>query len=98
MHVMLPNGTREAIDGADYPMTTEELIERCGESQLSIPDGSERVCDALERIASETFQTPEDARFAVYTGVSRAAIGRTGYSDRDPAPPGSPHGPDEVSF
>jgi hypothetical protein len=92
---MLDDDTRATIAGAEYPLTTEELIELCGESELSA-DGSESVGDALERLGSETFERPEEARFAVFTGVSAAAIGRRGYSDRDPDPPGTDRNP--VSF
>lgn len=93
---MLDDDTRAAIAGAEYPLTTEELIELCGESELSVSDGSESVGDALGRLGSETFERPEEARFAVFTGVSAAAIGRRGYSDRDPDPPGTDRDP--VSF
>jgi hypothetical protein len=93
---MLDDETRSTIAAAEYPLTTEELIELCGESELAVPEGSECVADALSRLGSETFERPEDARFAVFTGVSAAAIGRRGYSDRDPDPPGTDRDP--VSF
>ncbi|AEH36159.1 DUF2795 domain-containing protein [Halopiger xanaduensis] len=95
---MLLNGTGDVIDDYDYPATTEELIADCGEHTLELPNGSEQVCDVLDRIESETFETPEDARFAIYTAVSDKAVGRVGYSDRDPTPVGSPYSPDAVSF
>ncbi|RQH00808.1 DUF5789 family protein [Natrarchaeobius oligotrophus] len=95
---MLLNGTGEVIDDHDYPATTDELIEAYGDRVLELPNGTESVEDVLARLESETFETPEDARFAVYTAVSRKAIGRVGYSDRDPTPVGSPYSPDAVSF
>ena len=95
---MLLNGTAERIDELEYPLTTDELVTELGESELDLPRGRETIAAALSRIDEETYETPEDARFAVYTGVSDKAIGRKGYSDRDPTTLGSPHGPDELSF
>ena len=95
---MLLNGTGEVIDDHEYPATTEELIEEYGDRTLELPNGTETVGDVLARLESETFETPEDARFAVYSAVSDKAVGRVGYSDRDPNPVGSPYSPDAVSF
>ncbi|WP_339105214.1 DUF2795 domain-containing protein [Haloterrigena salinisoli] len=95
---MLLNGTGEVIDDHEYPATTEELIENYGDRTLELPNGSETVGDVLARLESETFEAPEDARFAVYSAVSDKAVGRVGYSDRDPTPTGSPYSPDAVSF
>ncbi|ELZ19015.1 MULTISPECIES: DUF5789 family protein [Natrinema] len=95
---MLLNGTGDVIDDHDYPATTEELIDEYGDRTLELPNGSETVGDVLARLESETFEHPEDARLAVYSAVSNKAVGRVGYSDRDPTPVGSPYSPDAVSF
>lgn len=95
---MLRNGTGDVIDDHEYPATTEELIENYGDRTLDLPNGSETVGDVLARLESETFDSSEEARFAVYSAVSEDAVGRVGYSDRDPTPVGSPYSPDAVSF
>ncbi|QSX00787.1 DUF5789 family protein [Haloterrigena alkaliphila] len=95
---MLLNGTGDVIDDYEYPATTEELIDEHGDRTLELPNGSETVGDVLARLESETFESPEDARFAIYSAVSDKAVGRVGYSDRDPTPVGSPYSPDAVSF
>ncbi|QCS44156.1 DUF2795 domain-containing protein [Natrinema versiforme] len=95
---MLLNGTGDVIDDHEYPATTEELIEEYGDRTLELPNGSETVGDVLARLEPETFDNSEDARFAVYSAVSDKAVGRVGYSDRDPTPVGSPYSPDAVSF
>ncbi|GGN99592.1 MULTISPECIES: DUF5789 family protein [Haloarcula] len=87
----------EAFEAYDYPMTTEELIEAEGDMTLELPNGTETLRDALSRSAPETFETAEDARLTAYAGVSSKAIGRKGYSDRDPVCMGE-DGPEEVSF
>lgn len=92
------NGAGDLIDAHDYPATTNELIEAYGERDLELPNGSETMGDALDRLENETFESPEEARFAVYSAMSQKAVGRVGYSDRDPHPPGSPYTPDAVSF
>ena len=95
---MLLNGTGEMIDAHEYPATTEEMIEAYGERTLELPNGTETVEEVLTRLDSETFESSEEARFAVYSAVSKKAIGRVGYSDRDPTPLGSPYAPEQVSF
>jgi len=93
---MLLTGTGDRIDALEYPLTTDELAARLGAAELDCP-GEATLGDALEPLAGETFETPEDARFAVLTGVGEGAIGRKGYSDRDPGAPGE-DGPQPVSF
>jgi len=95
---MILNGTGELIDAHEYPATTDELIEAYGERRLELQNGTETVAEVLGRLDTETFESPEDARFAVYSAVSEKAIGRVGYSDRDPTPLGSPYAPTPLSF
>jgi hypothetical protein len=87
----------QAFEAQEYPMTSEELIEAEGDITLELPNGTERLADALRRSGPETFETAEDARLTAYAGVSGKAIGRKGYSDRDPICMGE-DGPEEVSF
>jgi len=93
---MLTDAT-EAFETHDYPMTTEELIEADGDITLELPNGTEKLAEALSRTAPETFETAEEARLTACAGLSGKAIGRKGYSDRDPVCMGE-DGPDEVSF
>lgn len=95
---MIPTGTDAAMDDEQYPMTTEEFLERYGDVELEIQNGSECIADALGRLDDEIYDSAEEARFAVYSSVSHRAVGRRFYSDRDPTPPGAHIGPDQVSF
>lgn len=90
--------TDARLEAHEYPATTEELIEAYGDHRLELQNGSETVAEVLGRLESETFESAEEARFTMYSAVSRKAIGRVGYSDRDPTPLGSLYGPDVVSF
>lgn len=95
---MVPTNAGEFAADYDYPVTTEELIEDQGDRTIELPNGSETVGDVLARLESETFETPDDVRLALSCAVSNKAVGRVGYSDRDPTPVGSPYTPDAVSF
>lgn len=80
-----------------YPATTEELIEAYGETELTLPNGTETLGEALGRLESETFESANAAHMAVYSAVSSKGIGRKYYSDRDPIAPGE-DGPDPLSL
>ncbi|MCL9813641.1 DUF2795 domain-containing protein [Natranaeroarchaeum aerophilus] len=90
------NNTTELFTDAEFPITSDELLDRYGDEEIDL--SNETLREVLERTGPETYENREDAEFAVYSGVSDRAIGRKGYSDRDPTPLGSPHGPDQYSF
>lgn len=87
----------ELFETHSYPATTDEMIEAYGETELTLPNGTETIGEVLDRISPETFETAEDARATVYSAVSSKGIGRKYYSDRDPIQPGE-SGPDPVSL
>ena len=72
------------IDSADYPMTATELLERLGDDEIDLPDGGEPVAHVIGRCGTDTFASADEARLAVYGALPDGAIGRKGYSDRDP--------------
>lgn len=86
-----------ALESYTYPMTTEELIDASGDMVLELPNGTETLADALSRSGPETFETADDAMLTACSGMSDKAIGRVGYSDRDPIAMGE-DGPEQVSF
>ncbi|MDG5777970.1 DUF2795 domain-containing protein [Haloarculaceae archaeon H-GB2-1] len=87
----------DRTDAHSYPATTDDLIEAYGDMELEYPNGGETLGDALRRLDSETFANAEEARMAMYSALGSDAIGRKGYSDRDPLSPGE-SGPDPLSF
>ncbi len=93
---LLANAT-EKIETHSYPATAEELITAYGDLELELPNGDETLGDALGRLGETTFADAEDARLAAYSAVSKNAIGRQYYSDRD-APSIGENGPDQLSF
>lgn len=89
--------TADMLEQCDYPLSADELSAVHGEWELELPNGSETLADVLERAGDEQFDSAEEARHAVYGAVCSDAVGRIGYSDRDPTPMGV-DGPTPVSF
>ncbi|WP_132059313.1 DUF5789 family protein [Halorussus amylolyticus] len=81
----------------DYPATTDQLADSYGEYELDLPNGTETLGDVFARVGGETFDAPGEAEATLYSAVSSKAIGREGYSDRDPTVLGTT-GPEQVSF
>ncbi|NHN43504.1 DUF2795 domain-containing protein [Halorubellus sp. JP-L1] len=92
------NSTGDRIEDQTYPLTTDDLTDAIGDGEIELADGTESIDDVLERFGDQTFHTPEDVRHTLQAGVCERAIGRKGYSDRDPTTPGSVYGHDCVSF
>ncbi|WP_254838981.1 DUF5789 family protein [Natronomonas marina] len=88
----------EKIDAHSYPATAAELIEEYGDLELEVANGEETFGEALGRLDGETtLESADDARTVTYSAVSKKAIGRANYSDRD-SPSIGEDGPDQVSF
>lgn len=81
----LVNSVEESFQSHTFPATTEELIDVYGEMTLELPNGTTTLDEVLGVFENETFDSAEDASVTAYSGLGEAAIGRKGYSDRDPA-------------
>ena len=68
----------------EFPATKTKLIEAYGESELVLQKGVQTLREVLEPFPDETYDSAEEARQAVVHLVDNEAIGRKGYSDRDP--------------
>lgn len=78
----------DLIESETFPMTADELTTRLGDHEMALPNGAETLGDVIERSGEEHFGSARDAQQALYGSVSDKAIGRVGYSDRDPSPMG----------
>jgi len=87
----------DLLEDATYPATTDDLRAAHGEVRIEHPTGEERLGDVLERTGDDEFANATAAIHAVYGAVGQDAVGRVGYSDRDPTPMGV-DGPEPVSF
>lgn len=95
---MIPSTAVDGIADEQYPLSAADLLERYGDVELDVPEGSESIGDAVDRLEETEYPTPESVHSAVYAGVGAEAIGRRHYSDRDPTPVGSAQGHDQLSF
>ena len=89
--------TSDLLAAQSYPLTAEELVAQCGDYELEHPNGTEQLCTVIERTGEARFESALEAQFAIQGAVSAEAVGRVGYSDRDPTPMGT-DGPGSVSF
>ena len=87
----------ELLRRHDYPATTNQLTDAFGEYELDLANGTETVAEVLRRVEPQTFDSSAEAEELLYSAVSGKAIGRKGYSDRDPTVLGTT-GPEQVSF
>lgn len=81
---MLDDQTRALVTDHRYPTTTAHLIEAHGDHRVRFTDGEERLGAILDRTGEETFARSEDLEAAVLSGLPTEAVGRRGYTDRDP--------------
>lgn len=84
------------LETCEYPLDNRTLRDTHGEFSIEHPEGSESLGAVLERAGDAEFANALEAQLAVYGAVGEAAIGRKGYSDRDPDPMGT--ATDAVSF
>ncbi|WP_121744458.1 DUF5789 family protein [Natronorubrum halophilum] len=86
------------LEEHSYPSTNEELVEAYGEHVLEFPNGTESVGDILGSFANETYESPSEARQALFNMVDSRAIGRRYYSDRTPPALGERREDPQLSF
>lgn len=81
-----------------YPTTTGELIDAYGDLEIQLENGAQSFEEVIWPYPSVSFPTADAVRIAVFTLVDEQAVGRKGYSDRDPPVPGERAGHSPVSF
>ncbi|WP_435100956.1 DUF5789 family protein [Halarchaeum sp. P4] len=87
----------DLLEDASYPITTDSLREAYGDVRIEHPTGEERLGDVLARTGDDEFADATEAVHAVMGALGQDAVGRIGYSDRDPTPMGV-DGHEPVSF
>lgn len=75
-----PLGDELADD--EYPMSKEELLDRHGDRELELENGSQTLREVLDPLGETTFDSADDVKQSVMSMVSDEAIGRKKYSDR----------------
>lgn len=85
------------LDDHRFPSTTAEFLAAHGDTELELPNGAVTLGEALDCMPDESLATVEEARLTAYSALGEDAIGRKGYSDRDPTALGE-HGPEPQSL
>ncbi|AUX09471.1 hypothetical protein AArcSl_1845 [Halalkaliarchaeum desulfuricum] len=75
------------LETVTYPTTTDRVVEEFDDPKLTLVDGEERLSTVFDRINNEVLDCCDDAKLAVLGGLKGDAVGRKGYSDRDPPTP-----------
>lgn len=72
------------LENEEYPIAIDELIDRYGDRELTLANGSATLEGVLSEYPDEdqSFEEPEEARQAVLNMVGSEAVGRQRYSDR----------------
>lgn len=84
----LATNAEDTFASQTFPTTTEELIQEYGEMDIQLPNGKNNLGDVLSRLPEQEYDSAEEAIEAAYGVLGEEAIGRKGYSDRDPRCPG----------
>ena len=75
------------LDRLDYPVTTVELLDAYGDRTLALESGTTTLAEALDPMGTQTFESSDAVREAIYTMVGDDAVGRTAYTDRGTGTP-----------
>ncbi len=75
----------DALSSTEYPVTAGELVADYGDAEVGTSRGHETLDEVLgEYEANESFESEFEVKQAVLTMVGGDAVGRRGYTDRDP--------------
>ncbi len=91
-------GLDEALADHDYPATLSELVAAHGDHTIGLQNGSRTFQEVVADHADRRCGSARDARRAVLELVGESAVGRKGYSDRDPPGPADTNEREEQSF
>lgn len=70
------------LEDESYPLTNDELLDRYGDRELELGDGTTVLREILSPEDDQEYEGAESVRQAIFSMVGDDAIGRAGYSDR----------------
>lgn len=90
----------DELESMNYPVDNETVIERHGDAEIGLPDGSTSLEEILEPLQDEdqTYQNTDEVTTMVKNMVDADAVGREGYSDRGPSTEPDRNGDDAESL
>lgn len=86
-HMMTFKEAAAVLHDQEYPTSAAALAAACGDIELD-DAGGEALRTVIARTGADQFTSATEATFAVYGALPADAVGRVGYSDRDPDPMG----------
>jgi len=85
----------EELEEESYPLSHEELLDRYGDRELTLVDGSAPLREILVTEQEREYEDADSVRQAIFNMVGSDAIGREGYSDRGGEPTTDEEGEEE---
>ncbi|USZ69539.1 hypothetical protein NGM10_07345 [Halorussus salilacus] len=70
------------LEGEDYPVSADELLDRYGDREVGMSDGTQSFREVLVTGGDEEFESADEVKQTVLNRVGGEAVGRQGYSDR----------------
>lgn len=78
------NNVMEALESQRYPSSVESMVSDLDDPRIELADGAQYLSEIYGTVSVEKFETIEEAQLVFLSGLKASAIGRKGYSDRDP--------------
>jgi hypothetical protein len=76
------NRADDFFDEDRYPVTSEELATEYADQPLDLPNETESLGSVFDRLVDERFETPEEAREALYGEITGPAGSSDEYNDQ----------------
>jgi hypothetical protein len=70
------------LDEDKYPTTSEELAAEYADQPIDLPNETESLGSVFDRLVDERFETPEEAREALYGEITGPAGPNDEYNDQ----------------
>ena len=78
------NSALRQLDEITYPVAVEDVVLRLNDPELELASGTQRLSEIFGSVDVQSVTSPDDAKLVMLSGLATEAIGRKGYSDRDP--------------
>lgn len=75
---------QDDLEVEDYPLSTEELLERYGAREMAHANGSVTLREVIEPMGEESYRSANEVQQAVLNMIGEGAEGRKEYTDREP--------------
>ena len=72
------------LDESKYPATSEELAVEYADQEIDLANETESLGSVFDRLVDERFESPDEAREAIYDELTGEASGPEEYNDERP--------------